>query len=242
MNSFRIVRHALGSMHLIGGIVLLAVGGVFCGIASTVFLEERAYKAGLQADAVVVAKHMRPATADSSTAYELTYRVRSSAGEEWQKVETVDAATWDGVEQGEMIRVQYLAGNSGSVRVARAPRDVPLAFVAALTGGLALLGLWMLSRGAQEIWRRVRLYRHGQPAEATVVAVRETNVAINRRLQWAIDFTYLDHLGQPHNGSSEPLAPAEAFEWQEGDKAIIRFDPQRPADSVWVGEPQTRNA
>lgn len=223
-------------MHLVGGVVLLGVGGVFCAVASTVFLQERAYDAGLQADAVVVRKHLRPATSDASTAYELTYEVRSAHGEDWQKVDSVDAATWEAVEEGGTIRVQYLPGDAASLRIAREARDTPLAFVAGVTGALALLGLWMIARGARGIWRTTRLYRHGQPAVGTVTAVRQTNVAVNRRVQWAVDFTYVDHLGQVQRGSSEPLPPAEALEWQEGDTGVVRFDADRPDLSVWVGQ------
>ncbi len=234
-----VFRHALGSMRLVGGVVLVGVGGILCGVTSTVLLHERAYRSGLQADAVVVQKQMRRATSDSSTSYEVTYKVRSSEGEEWQKVDSVDAATWDGVEEGRTIRVQYLRGDSGSLRIARQARDLTLALVAlvaALTGALALVGLRMASRGAREVWRKMRVYRHGQPAEATVTAVRETNVSVNRRIQWVIDFTFHDHLGQPQQGTSAPIPVSEALEWQEGDKGIARFDPGRPTDSVWVGE------
>ena len=226
-------------MSLIGGLVLAGVGGVLCGVTTSVFLHERAYRSGLQADAVVVQKHMRRATSDSSTTYEVTYKVRSSEGEAWQKVDTVDAATWEGVEEGRTVRVEYLRGDSGSLRIARQAREVPLvlvALVAALTGALALLGLRMASRGGREVWRKMRVYRQGQPAEATVTEVRETNVSVNRRIQWVIDFTFRDHLGQAQQGTSAPMPVSEALEWQEGDKGIARFDPERPTDSVWVGE------
>ena len=226
-------------MSFIGGLVLAGVGGVLCGVTSTVLLNERAYRSALQADAVVVQKQMRRATSDSSTSYEVTYKVRSAEGEEWQKVDTVEAATWEGVEEGRTVPVEYLRGDSGSLRIARQARDVPLALVAlvaALTGALALLGLRMASRGGREVWRKMRIYRHGQPAEAIVTAVRETNVSVNRRIQWVIDFTFRDHLGQAQQGTSAPMPVSEALEWQEGDKGIARFDPERPTDSVWVGE------
>jgi hypothetical protein len=185
---------------------------------------------------VVVQKQMRQATSDSSTSYSLTYKVRSSEGEEWQKADSVDAATWDGVEEGGTIRVQYLRGDSASLRIARQGLDVWLALIAAPTGALALLGLWMISRGVRDIRRKMRVYHHGQSAEATVTAVRETNVSVNRRIQWAIDFTFRDHHGAVQQGTSAPMPASEAHEWREGDKGIARFDPERVTDSVWVGK------
>ena len=219
--------------------MLAGVGGVLCGVTSTVLLNERAYRSAVQADAVVVQKQMGRATSESSTSYEVTYKVRSADGEEWQKVDPVDAATWDGVEEGRTIPVQYLRGDSGSLRIARQARDVPLALlavVAAVGGALALLGLGMASRGAREIGRKMRVHRHGQRAEATVTAVRETNVSVNRRIQWVIEFTFRDHLGHPQKGTSAPLPASEALEWHEGDKGTVRFDSERPTDSVWIKE------
>ena len=69
-------RQALSSIELFAGIVLLAIGGVLFSVTGQAFLHERAYRRGVQADAVVIRKHIRPATSDSSTAYELTYRRR----------------------------------------------------------------------------------------------------------------------------------------------------------------------
>jgi len=234
-------RQALSSAHLIAGIALLIIGGVFFTISSTFFLEERAYRNGRQADATVTRKHMRPATSNSSTAYEVTYTVRSSSGDEWEKTSVVEPSVWDGVERGSAIRVQYLPGDPVSLRVARPDRTVLVGFLTALTAPVVVLGLSLVGRGVRQVWRLARLYRHGQPADATITAVHETNVTINRRIQWAIDFTFRDHVGQVQHGTSAPMPPDEALEWREGDTGIIRFDPQRPGDSVWVGQEAERS-
>lgn len=223
-------------MHLIAGIVLLGVGSVFFALAASGFIKERPYRSSLEGDAVVVRKLLLPATPRASTSYELTYKVRRSDTEEWQKTESVDATTWDGVEEGSTVRVQYLPGDSQSVRIERQVWDVPWGIAAALCIPVALFGLGLIFRGVRDVWQTGRIYRQGQPAEATVTAVHETNVAINRRIQWAVDFTFRDHLGATQQGTSVPMSPSAALEWQEGDKGMVRYDPDRPQHSVWVGK------
>ena len=223
-------------MRLLGGIVLLGVGGALCGATAAAFLAERRYRAGPQADAAVVQKRVQNAAADSSTAYDIEYTLRTDGGEKWRNAERVDVTTWDAVEKGGTVRVQYVPGDPSSLRIAREPRDAPLAAITGVTGVLGLLGLAMSVRGGREVWRKLRLYRHGQPAEATVTSVRETNVAINRRIQWAVAFTYQDHLGRVHQGTSAPMPASMALQWREGDESSARFDPERPTDSVWIGD------
>jgi hypothetical protein len=85
-------------------------------------------------------------------------------------------------------------------------------------------------------WRtRRRLLVEGVPAEATVTAVHETRVSVNRVRQWRIRYRYRDHLGQTHEGRSGYLSPHDVEDWREGDRGAVRFDRDRPEVSVWVG-------
>ncbi len=199
-------RQALSSIELFAGILLLAIGGVLFSVTGQAFLQERAYRHGVNTDAVVIRKHMRPATSDSSTAYELTYRASASGGAEWQGTDAVDVAAWERVEEGGTLRVQYVPGDPGSLRLARRNWDGLLGAAAALTATLALLGLWLFSRGARLVASRMRLYRHGQPVEATVTSVHETNVAINRRIQWAVAYRVPGSSGAHAAGHIRPDA------------------------------------
>jgi uncharacterized protein DUF3592 len=241
MSAPSIFRQALLSGQLFAGIVLLVISGAFCTITGSFLLEEWAYRSGMQSDATVTRKHMRAATSSSSTAYEVTYKIRSPGGPEWQKTSVIDPSVWERVEEGGPIRVQYLAGDPDSLRIARQGRlEFALGGVAAVMAGLALVALWMVGRGGRDVWRLRRLYKQGQPSQATVTSVHETNVSINRRIQWAIDFTFQDHLGQMQHGTSAPMPDWQALEWKKGDKGIARFDPQRPTDNVWVGDEEVR--
>jgi hypothetical protein len=73
-------------------------------------------------------------------------------------------------------------------------------------------------------------------AHATVTAVGPGNVRINRVTQWRVRYRYQDQLGREHEGRSPHLAPEEGEIWTQGDTANIKFDPQRPGKSVWLGK------
>lgn len=96
-----------------------------------------------------------------------------------------------------------------------------------------------ISRGAVQ---RVRfehyLRREGLTGEGEVVAVQETNMRYNRRIQWQIHYRYVDRMGAEHSGRSGYLEPEEAAAWKVGDRGVVRFDPHDPARSIWVGTPE----
>jgi hypothetical protein len=85
----------------------------------------------------------------------------------------------------------------------------------------------------------LRVQRGGVAATAAVLEVAPTAVMINRVQQWQVSYEFQDRQGRVHTGASDLLTPHEAAEWRPADRAEIRFDPQRPQDSVWLG---TRSA
>jgi hypothetical protein len=102
---------------------------------------------------------------------------------------------------------------------------------------LAPIGLFLVAAGARDVRRRLRLYRHGTPAEATVVAVEETNVRINRKPQWRIRFRYRDRVGEEREGTSGYLPASLAHEWKRGDVGRVHIDPGGQDQALWIGEP-----
>lgn len=184
---------------------------------------------------MVLKKDLRPATSNSSSSYEITYRVTPRGGQPVDCTESVAVATWENLEPGRTVRVQYIPGDPASARL-EGPRDVIGAAIAAGVGlglwcvGGILLGISILTRR-----RRARLLKEGQGAEATVTAVRSTNLTINSRRQWVVQFTYQDHLGQRRAGRTGPLAKSDATRWEVGAKGSVKFDPARPAQHVWAG-------
>lgn len=230
-----LVRLAFRSFLLLFGAIMLFVGSILLFIAGSDVRTAREYEAtGRRAQGEVIRKDLRRATSNTSTSYELTYRF-GSAGRALERTESVDVHVWEAVEPGHRVEVEYLPGNGGSVRLAG--RDGSGSWIAAAVGGgIALVGAVLFSIGGRALVRRWRIYRTGTSAPGTVTDVRETNVRVNNRTQWAVHYTYRDHVGQTRTGDSGPLPPGEAQEWQQGDTGLVRFDPERPERSVWVGK------
>ncbi len=105
-------------------------------------------------------------------------------------------------------------------------------------GGLILtaIGGRLVSTALGRLRTEERLLREGLSAEAEVVAVEETNVRFNRQRQWVIRYRYTDRMGEAHEGRSGYLDPDEAAAWKTGDRGVARFDPRRPAVSIWLGK------
>jgi uncharacterized protein DUF3592 len=230
-------RLAFGSIQFIAGIVFLFIGILFLLIAVPAMVEARRYQAeGREADAVVLSKDVRRATANSSTAYEVSYRFTAPDGQSYDHAETIDVDQWERLQKGDRLRVRYLPDRLDSVTLKATPRILEPAIGLAVALPLALTGSFFLVRTVSSTLKRWRLFRSGQVAEAVVTDVRETNFQINRRPQWMIDFTYRDHLGQVREGSSHHVPLWQAENWHVGDKGIVRFDPARPEQSVWIGK------
>lgn len=62
-----------------------------------------------------------------------------------------------------------------------------------------------------------------------------TGTSVNRVHQWRLSYEFRDHLGLTRQGESELLAPDGAAAWEPGNTGPVRFDRERPQDSVWIG-------
>jgi hypothetical protein len=225
------------SLRLWAGALILWCGVVFAWVGGTGIQSERRYRDAARAGrGEVVAKSLHPATSDTSTRYEILYRFALPGGATVERAAPVDVAEWERLESGASIEVQYLPGDDDSVRLAREPRVAANAAMFTLGGVLASIGAVLLTFGARDVRRKSRLYRHGTPAVATVVAIEETNVRINRQPQWRIRFSYSDRVGQERRGVSGYMSASQAHAWQRGDSGVVHFDPERPEHVLWIGQ------
>ena len=118
---------------------------------------------------------------------------------------------------------------------------------------LAGIGLFLLLLGgllARAGWRRakgqLRIVREGIETEATVTAVARArlqptgsrSVLSTRRGTRIIRYGYVDRSGTKHQGKSGYLPFEQAVDWKPGDRGVVRFDPAKPAESVWMGRPR----
>lgn len=228
-------RILLGSGNLVAGAVLLMVGGIFLVIVTSLYLDDQRYRtAGRTVEATVVGKQLRRATENTGTAYELTYRLRLDDGRELVRTEATDIPLWERLEEGDAIHVEHVPGDDGSSRIDRQANPVMLVIGLGVGSLLAFPGAWLVLGGLGAVRRKLRLYRTGTPATATVVDVRESNVRVNKVTWWVVAFTYRDGLGRTVEAVSDPMPPREAEGWSPGDTAQVRVD-LHSGECAWLG-------
>lgn len=218
-----------GGIWLLVGLIMLIVG---IGMA----LEERRWDAAMQTTGLVLTKDIVPADSDSSTEYRVTFRY-SADGRTAEGDQQVDVHIWEALSERGPIEVFYIPGSSEPARLDPSPEPFgPLLFLAF---GIVLGGVGgvLFGRSLRNVLRARRLIRSGTDAEATVSAVEQTDVSFNRRPQFRVRYSYRDAAGGTHTGDSGYLEWDEASTFNEGDTVRIRYDPNRPADSVWLGRP-----
>lgn len=101
------------------------------------------------------------------------------------------------------------------------------------------VGATYLRRGLRLARKEERLLQHGTTTEAIVTAIELTNSRVNRRPLWRVRYTYEDLHGTSHDGDSSYLSAEEAQSYRVGEQAFIRYDPERPAESIWLGREET---
>lgn len=103
--------------------------------------------------------------------------------------------------------------------------------------GLAfsVIGAVSLMIGLREVWREARLLQVGTTTEAAVLFVERTNSRVNRKWLWQVRYTYEDHVGGTHEGASGHLSEAEALTFKDGETVFVRYDPDQPSSSMWLG-------
>lgn len=106
---------------------------------------------------------------------------------------------------------------------------------------MVYIGLFILLLGAlfaRASWRRgkrqLRIAREGIETEARVTAVGRARL-MRSSTKVIIGYSYADQFGGTHQGESGYLPDDEAnWAWKPGDKCAVRFDPEDPAESVWM--------
>jgi hypothetical protein len=220
---------------LFGGIWLLA--GVFILVFGVVFaLREQEFSTnGVVTTGIVLTKTFVPADSDSSTEYRVSYRFSAEDGKVVEGSDDVSVETWDGLTERGPIEIGYLRGRPESNRLGSGS-DLFVAVIF-LVGGVVFGGIggFLVFRALSGIRKAQRLLQVGVPAVATVTEVASTNVTYNRRPQFRVRFSYVDGKGGTHAGESGYMEFEEANSWNPGDAAHIRYDPDRPEESQWIG-------
>lgn len=221
------------------GMIFIAAGSVASIGSLGEWADQRRFEREAVADqAEVIATSLERATRDGNptTRYLVTYRFAPESGAPIERTEEVPVELWETLAEGDTLAVRYLPQAPETARAGPGnPAWVPL-LVAGATALAAIFGAFI----AWPSWRRIgvllRVQRRGVAAPAAVIGVAPIGVRVNRVPQWRIRYEFRDRLGLAQQGLSDNLHPADAAEWQVGDQGTVRYDPTRPADSVWLGK------
>lgn len=229
------------SVQLWVGTFFFLFGLVFTVIGVQEARKELVYRTqGLTVDATVLDKSILRAKRgeNSRTRYLVTYRFTSAQGEEVEGAADVPAQEWERLEAGRKFLVTYLPGAPDSSRVSGEEDWIAALVFMAIGGVFALLGGGLAFSDLRAVLRAIRVSRHSLSTEGRVLRAEPTGPTINRVRQWRIHYQYRDHIGRNQEGQSHLLSPDEASVWHEGDTGAVRFDRERPQESVWIGHPQ----
>jgi hypothetical protein len=226
-------RHVVvlfGAFFFCAGLGLLVTG------ISEALRERRFEKSGVVVNAVVVGKSLTRASRDgnTSTKYEIAYRFFAEDGRPIEGVDVVDVEEWERLEAGRPFTVTYLPGAPDASRAAGSGGIAGPLIMTGIAIVFVFVGGTLSVVTGRDLVRTWRMLRTGQPARGTVIAIRETNVTVNRQRQWEIRYRYQDHVGRTHEGTSGSVSPHEAHALTEGDAIDVRFDRAEPAYSAWI--------
>lgn len=233
-----VLTFARDSLRIWFGGALLVFGTVPLWIGAGALATEQRYRDEARtARAEVVDKALHPATSNTSTRYEISYRADLPGHGAVERTERVEVGEWERLETGSAVTVHYLPGDSQSVRLAREPAIISNTVLSGIGLAIGSVGLGLFLAGARDVRRTLWLLRHGIRTNATVVAIEQTNVRINKRPQWQIRFSYRDRLGEERQGTSGYLSATRAHLWKPGEIGRVHVDPERPDRVLWTGEP-----
>lgn len=220
---------------LFGGIWLFA--GVFMLVFAVVFaLREQEFASnGVVTTGIVLEKRIVPADSDSSTEYRVGYRFTTADGRVVEGSDSLSVDDWEGLVERGPIEIRYLRDRPESSRLTLGS-DFFGALIFLLFGVVfGGIGGVLFFRALGGLRKARRLLGVGVPADATVTSSELTNVTLNRRPQYRVRYSYRDQQGGTYAGDSGYLDFEEASLWSPGDVARIRYDPNRPDESQWLG-------
>ncbi|MGQ0609406.1 MAG: hypothetical protein ACT4OQ_13230 [Chloroflexota bacterium] len=233
------------SLWLLFGVIFVVAGLLLAIIsAGMVWQEGRFAGEGHSVEGVVLGRSIRQADAaeNRSTEYHVRYRFTTSDGQVVDGSDGVSFERWEMLIEEGPITVDYLLDDPGQNRVAGGDDAIVQSFMVGI--GLLVLGVglaictWQLRR----LRLTHRLWREGVAIEGTVVRVEPANVTFNNRPLFRLRYEYGDQAGTRHDGTSGLLSWEDVEGWQPGDRGSIRYDPRRPEQSAWIGEPSVAQA
>jgi hypothetical protein len=220
------------------GTIFLAAGSVASVGTIGEWLDARRFARDAVAEqAEVVAKSIERATRDGSsrTRYLVTYRLTLRDGAATEQTEEISDEQWEALAEGAKLAVRYLPDDPSTVRAAPLGPGGVEPLIAGVTAVFAAIGAVIALPGWRRVRVLIRLERDGAPAQGTVIDVMPTSLRINKVPQWLLRYEFRDAVGRRQQGVSNYMRGEEAGQWRPGDAGSVRYDRERPSDSVWLG-------
>jgi hypothetical protein len=167
------------------------------------------------------------------------YRFRAPDGGTLDGESDVDYERWRGLAERGPVDIAFLPSKPSTNRVQGTSRLMMSVMFTLMGGFFAIAGAVILAYGIRGGRRATRLRETGLTAEATVTAVQPTRMTINGRRQGRVSFEFRDYQGRVQTGRSGYLPLDDAMRWKAGDRAAIRYDRDRPGESLWDPEHTT---
>jgi hypothetical protein len=147
---------------------------------------------------------------------------------------------WFGAIFGTVGGIALIVGLGLGLYFVRRPprqRSTPVFLLLPLTLGLGFTGAggYFGWTGLAAMQPEQRLREVGVTTRGRVVSIERTNTRLNGRYLWQVRYEYRDASGRAHEGVSGYLERIDAQSFRVGEEAFVRYDPQQPSASVWVG-------
>jgi len=138
-----------------------------------------------------------------------------------------------------IVGVGFLASSLGMnlfIDPAALNQDAPPLWVFGAAGlAAAVAGGIVISLARTAAARAKRLMQSGVQLTATVIDIRRSMIDINRQTRWHVVYRYEYSKGRPLEGKSQALPGETVWAFKPGDKVLIKVDPQKPEESLFLG-------
>jgi len=224
-----------------GGIFFVVGFALFVGGFNAWQTEQRFDANATRAKGTVLTRDIETARRSSgdgaSTKYRVTYRFDARSGETLEHSDDVDVHRWESLHEQGPVDIEYLRDEPQVSRIAGESDRLTAWILMGIGGPFGLFGGGVLIFAIRRRMEANRLRRDGAHTTGTVVAVKETNISINRVRQWRIQYSYRDHRGHTHEDESDLISPDAASQIEAAQAAPVRYDRNAPEKSLWLGPP-----
>jgi hypothetical protein len=217
------------------GAIFVVVGAPLLVAAVMQIHEEwRFSHSAVSTDGIVLTKEIkRSGRGNRTKSYEATYRFMVPEGT-FENRARLSSTDWARLKERQPVEVLYLPGTPSKGRVAGPRPWTWTTFISVLGCVFFVIGATFLLRSIRQARLEWRLRRHGVAAEGTITELRDRRLKTNGVRQWRLHYEYDDFQGRRH-AATHDLSEGGALPWTIGDIGIVRYDPSKPGDAIWLG-------